>query len=541
MVYGGKPSTGCYLCRKRKIKCDEARPECRNCKIHGRPCPGYRPDAVFRNETKKIERLVKNGGNASASGSESVSESGQSMPTSATSATSLVPRQRKGLPEYQADDPLNIYTPADSTWEQRALCYFFDQYTIRADEDGGHLDYLPPLYAREIGRPSQSTSSCLKWAVDATALMTLANAKNAPTLMNKARQGYGKALRGLQEALKSPTNAVKDETFASVVMLSLYEDISGERNGLFSSHTAGFEFLMKLRGEGQMGHQRGRDMFNFAYTHTYIEILALGDNPRFDLQWVLGMLDGNDPVDQLMLSASKLTQLFVTMRSSPQPPDQATVESWITTGRECDAELFNWTQTLPDRWLPLVVYSTHGESLLTYNRISNAIIWYYYRAVRVMLQKVLLSLNRTLTTIKTANEQSPNLPASSSGTNFTPIDEGELQGVIREMTTDTCRSIPFSLADVDSLGRPNKADSPLQIRAAQGYGLLWPLWYVLTCGMPTEAQVQQIKTGLWRVGSNLGIKLALFLAHEAERIRGTPEDISPLNLDRGKRVEEMHW
>jgi hypothetical protein len=25
---------------------------------------------------------------------------------------------------------------------------------------------------------------------------------------------------------------------------------------------------MKLRGEDQLGHQRGRDMFSFAYTHT---------------------------------------------------------------------------------------------------------------------------------------------------------------------------------------------------------------------------------------------------------------------------------
>jgi hypothetical protein len=86
--------------------------------------------------------------------------------------------------------------------------------------------------------------------------------------MIKARQGYGNALRGLREALASPDSAVKDETFASVMLLSLYEDISGERNGLFSSHTAGFELLMKLRGESQLGHRRGRDMFNFAYAHT---------------------------------------------------------------------------------------------------------------------------------------------------------------------------------------------------------------------------------------------------------------------------------
>lgn len=171
------------------------------------------------------------------------------------------------------ESALTLHRVQDATWEQRALCFFFDQYTINADnEDGmGHLEYLPPLYAHcgEVSpRGENSPSTCLRWAVDATALMTLANATNAPPLMIKARQRYGKAIRSLRTALASPDQAVKDETFASVVLLSLFEDITGERNGLFSSHTAGFEFLMKLRGEDQLGHQRGRDMFSFAYTHT---------------------------------------------------------------------------------------------------------------------------------------------------------------------------------------------------------------------------------------------------------------------------------
>jgi hypothetical protein len=262
----------------------------------------------------------------------------------------------------------------------------------------------------------------------------------------------------------------------------------------------------------------------------------LGDNPRFDTEWVVGMLDSNNPVDRLMLSASKLTRLFLAMRSSPKPPDEATVESWIAAGRECDAEISQWPQNLPDRWLPLVVYSAQGESLLTYNRISNSVIWYYYRAVRVMLQQLLLGLNRTLATIKAVNNQFPNSPADCQKTDSEPLDEASLRAVIREMTTDTCRSIPFSLADVDSLGRPNKSNSSFQIRAAQAYGLLWPLWYVLSCGMPTEAQVAQIRTVLWRIGSKLGIKLALVLAKEAERIRGEHEDIPPLDMNQEQRL-----
>ncbi|KAK4866043.1 hypothetical protein LT330_008783 [Penicillium expansum] len=522
MVYGGKPSTGCYLCRKRKIKCDEAHPECRNCIIYGRPCPGYRPDAVFRNETKKVERLVKNSANING---HSNTDSQDSSSTSDSSISAVSHRQRASSHgKHHGKATLTLYSPADSSWEERALCYFFDQYTIKADsEDGGHLEYLPPLYARELGRQSgESPSSCLRWAVEATALMTLANARNAPPLMNKARQGYGRALRGLQEALASPANAVKDETFASVVLLSLYEDISGERNGLFSSHTAGFEFLTNLRGNTLMDHPRGRDMLTFAYAHTYVEILALGDKPRCDIDLVLGMLDINKPTERLILSVSKLCQLFLHMSSSPNYPDQATVESWITAGRECDIELSQWTQTLPDRWLPLVVYSPHGEPLLTYKRISNVVVWNYYRAVRVMVQQLLLGLNCTLTSIKAANKQFSNHQntSSSEAESESVLDELALRAIIREMTADVCRSIPFALAEVDSLGRPNKSDSPWQMRAAQGYGLLWPLWYILSSGMPTPAQAELIRTVLSRIGSTLGIKLALVLAREAEQRLG---------------------
>lgn len=169
---------------------------------------------------------------------------------------------------------LTLYPLADATWEERAVCNFFDQYTIRCDDTDeymGHLDFLPVLYARcgefDTGAGASPASS-LRCAVDATALLTLANMINAPPLATKARQGYGKALHGLRQALSSPVQAVQDETFVVVVLLSLFEDIAGERHGLFSSHTAGFELLMQLRGESQLYHHRGRRLFNFAYAHT---------------------------------------------------------------------------------------------------------------------------------------------------------------------------------------------------------------------------------------------------------------------------------
>ncbi|KAK4244446.1 hypothetical protein C7999DRAFT_17307 [Corynascus novoguineensis] len=39
-----KVRSGCLTCKKRKVKCDEAKPHCRRCTGTGRLCEGYRPD-----------------------------------------------------------------------------------------------------------------------------------------------------------------------------------------------------------------------------------------------------------------------------------------------------------------------------------------------------------------------------------------------------------------------------------------------------------------------------------------------------------------
>ena len=38
---------GCLTCRKRRIKCGEERPNCKNCIVSKRECKGYVPRVVF--------------------------------------------------------------------------------------------------------------------------------------------------------------------------------------------------------------------------------------------------------------------------------------------------------------------------------------------------------------------------------------------------------------------------------------------------------------------------------------------------------------
>lgn len=57
-----RTKTGCLTCRKRRIKCGEERPVCRNCVKSKRHCEGYNQRVVFRPPTFEYEPMPNNGG-----------------------------------------------------------------------------------------------------------------------------------------------------------------------------------------------------------------------------------------------------------------------------------------------------------------------------------------------------------------------------------------------------------------------------------------------------------------------------------------------
>lgn len=57
-----RTKTGCLTCRKRRIKCGEERPVCRNCVKSKRHCEGYSQRVIFRPPTFEYEPMPNNGG-----------------------------------------------------------------------------------------------------------------------------------------------------------------------------------------------------------------------------------------------------------------------------------------------------------------------------------------------------------------------------------------------------------------------------------------------------------------------------------------------
>lgn len=67
-MVGVPRSKGCRICVQRRVRCDQSRPTCNNCKKGNRPCPGYGTDLKFQDEGPKLrKRYAKKAGNLDSS------------------------------------------------------------------------------------------------------------------------------------------------------------------------------------------------------------------------------------------------------------------------------------------------------------------------------------------------------------------------------------------------------------------------------------------------------------------------------------------
>jgi hypothetical protein len=214
-----KRSTGCFECRKRKVRCDEARPECNICLKRGTKCPGYRPLQSFIlhkfGEQSERPSLIKEDDDSYKYANH---ETPEEAPTSADSEPGVVkylqpPGQRpSGVPVLRQVSPIAI----ERVQHVGELIWL---YLPRSD---AHT--LPPPSALMLTLPQlPATSDVLLAAVDALSAAQLAVANRNYSLVNRSRSLYGTALSKMMTTIQYPDRAVKDETLLATYLLTLYE------------------------------------------------------------------------------------------------------------------------------------------------------------------------------------------------------------------------------------------------------------------------------------------------------------------------------
>ncbi|RDW73766.1 hypothetical protein BP5796_07208 [Coleophoma crateriformis] len=366
MVYCGKPSRGCQMCRTRRIKCDETKPTCLQCQKSRRQCPGYKDDfdLVFRNETQATERRARKSNNAKKINTQLVQRKDAAQRSFSISSNS----------SEDANDDRSLITPTSATStgstsatyaalqgdlqvpvEQQALCYFLANfvYLPQHSNSKGFFDFLLPMMKAE------QPDSQLSTAIQAVAMASLANRPNSrgSPLMVQAVAHYAKALKATNIALQSPAQQKSDQTLASILLLGFFETITLEQTNVLAwgAHIDGAVQLVRMRGKKQLRTRVGSALFLVVRTQMIICCLTASKPPVLGTEWWIAdaIKDENAQfVAKLCLRVAEMrAELNTTLATSPRTPENfEKVLALMRRAQEMEHDYLAWEEQVPDLW-----------------------------------------------------------------------------------------------------------------------------------------------------------------------------------------------
>ncbi|KAJ9300229.1 transcriptional regulator family: Fungal Specific TF [Paecilomyces variotii] len=191
MVNRGR-SGGCATCKQRRVKCDEARPECRLCRRRGIRCEGYK--------TKSASRRLK------------FKDESHKFRTTAAQERAV-----------EVQDRAAVLRPRPLAEPDTAVPFYLWHYASMGRDLGsarGFFEILVPVYC------SQRQDSALSLAVSAMASRILALWRHDTGNFLSPEKTYVQAVACLRSAVQDQIERSKPATILAVLMLQLYDDIA---------------------------------------------------------------------------------------------------------------------------------------------------------------------------------------------------------------------------------------------------------------------------------------------------------------------------
>ncbi|KAL2068906.1 hypothetical protein VTL71DRAFT_15244 [Oculimacula yallundae] len=525
MVFCGKPSGGCHACRERKTKCDKVPEGCTQCKRAKRTCPGYRipGDLIFRNESSNVIRKFK-----AKEAREKQSISKASQPHSHSSGPSppfadddwenvsdtsleLIPRE---------DVPLSVFSLAP-TIEERATGFFLANFVLgMSGPSKGYLDYLTQVTRNQVVEDGLLSS------MKAVGLAGYAHSVHAPSLLKNARYQYYRAIQSTNASLRDPEEVKKDSTLLSIMILGIYESITGTRRSSlkdWAQHLYGAAAVIKLRGPEQMATSPGRRMMLTVCSSLLITcIYRAVPLPKFMQEYIeygirlVETPDASFRVQEIMMKfASLRADVFHKRITDPR--------KILSTAFELDGVLLNISSNPPPGWAFEVIYTDactdivyNGQYHLYYD-FWVAQIWNALRTLRIMLnetiRKILLGSFGLQKPVFTETQHTAQIQKCTN--------------VVYNLQSDILYSVPqhlnifpepagFRDHGIASIGLHKVMEEFAGVRMSGGAFLIWPLWFVGIADTATEDMKSFVVRNLDNIAVTMGIQQAGLLARNVE-------------------------
>ncbi|RDW74172.1 hypothetical protein BP5796_07614 [Coleophoma crateriformis] len=275
-------SRGCRTCRQRRIKCDEALPECTQCKKYGKKCPGPITGTFYVIASETCTRLSSTvGGCVDAPESSQMSQTYGS--THRTPDIDICNRSYQ--PEIELNSPPtseplgNALRPTMPSYYQPSRAEAFDQlfFSHLFDECGrgietiGACSWLGKLPARLA---TSFTSPSIKYSVRATCMAFYGLLNGQVSIQTEARRTYVRALESRRADLCQGTLQVhmgrimaSEEAICLTLMLSYYELVC---------QTSPVAWIHHLRAAAAMIEAKGPKECQSGFMHQLFRTVRLG-------------------------------------------------------------------------------------------------------------------------------------------------------------------------------------------------------------------------------------------------------------------------
>lgn len=256
-------SKGCTTCKKRKVRCDEAKPVCNRCKNAFMLCEGYSsPPTVFVNETKRfvkweppgeqVQDLRTSHGSLALGGpiafmmefpyrQQDTSEFDDFDGSSDSSASSFV----------VLDTARSSTSPPSSPPSQLGLGAFRENIWVSYLADnlfpgGGYASdsWIISFIAADTTTVAYPTACCL-------GAVMFARSRQESITTADMRAGalyYGKALHQLNSNLQHPDLCMAPANLAASLLLGVYELAMFKDGSGWLQHAGGVSRLIEMRG-----------------------------------------------------------------------------------------------------------------------------------------------------------------------------------------------------------------------------------------------------------------------------------------------------
>ncbi|KAF2631764.1 hypothetical protein BU25DRAFT_360374 [Macroventuria anomochaeta] len=278
-MVGVPKSTGCVICRRRKIKCDETWPTCLNCQKNSKCCPGpparhtfkdlgpslitgantlpttksqlVVPDSNLRYLTQ-VHKKVNFGGSVvhkfRISGRDTSHQRKPIIRSASTSTASLSPPH----PPF-----LRQPSPSQHHELSRALVA-----TISAGSVGLQMSVFGPFIQEVPARIGHNPALDAAVAVLINAHTSLMYKKTLNDIVSINL--YLRAIKMLQSCLEDAQEGMSTNTLCASVLLGLVEALAGPRKGnRYLAHVGGAGRLMELQGPGHFHDPFAKDILRF--------------------------------------------------------------------------------------------------------------------------------------------------------------------------------------------------------------------------------------------------------------------------------------